>query len=93
MDRTLTGQVNAGIKAQVTGYLLTQATKRDRTSGRDNLSLRLTLVPSGALDQAKGQLAQARAQLGQEEARLATAEANQLKSHLDVEKYGPPGKG
>lgn len=90
---TLTGQVNAGVKAQVTGYLL----KRDYKEGSfvhkgeplfeiDPRSFR------AALDQAKGQLDQAQAQLIQEEAQLATAEANQLKSQLDVEKYAPLAK-
>jgi len=37
-------------------------------------------------------LAQAQAQLGQYEAQLATAEANELKSELDVKKYGPLAK-
>jgi RND family efflux transporter MFP subunit len=37
-------------------------------------------------------LAQAEAQLVQYEAQLATAEANELKSQLDVEKYGPLAK-
>lgn len=45
-----------------------------------------------ALDQANGQLAQAQAQQVQYEAQLATAKANQLKSQLDVEKYGPLAK-
>src|SRR6202020_744534 len=39
-----------------------------------------------------GQLALAEAQLAQSEAQLATAEANELKSQLDVEKYGPLAK-
>ena len=45
-----------------------------------------------ALDQAKGQLAQAEAQLAQDEAQLVTADANELKSQLEVEKYGPLAK-
>src|SRR5208282_1879968 len=45
-----------------------------------------------ALDQAKGQLAQAEAQLVQYEAQLATTEATQLRSQLDVDKYGPLAK-
>jgi RND family efflux transporter MFP subunit len=90
---TLSGQVNADIKAQVTGYLLTQSYKEGSYVRKGQLLFEIDPRPfQAALDQAKGQLAQAEAQLGQEEARLATAEANQLKSHLDVEKYGPLAK-
>src|SRR5260370_23124782 len=90
---TLTGQVNAGIKAQVTGYLLTQNYKEGSYVTKGQLLFEIDpRTFQAALDQAKGQLAQAEAQLGQEEARLATADANQLKSHLDVQKYGPLAK-
>src|SRR6266849_3678650 len=90
---TLTGQVNAGIKAQVTGYLLTQSYKEGSYVRKGQPLFEIDPRPfQAALDQAKGQLAQAEAQLGQEEARLATADANQLKSHLDVDKYGPLAK-
>ena len=90
---TLTGQVNADIKAQVTGYLLRQNYKEGSyvTKGR----LLFEIDPrtfQAALDQAKGQLAQAEAQLVQGEAQLAAAEANELKSQLDVQKYGPLAK-
>src|SRR5580700_968459 len=90
---TLTGQVNADIKAQVTGYLLRQNYKEG--SYVTNGELLFEIDPrtfQAALDQAKGQLAQAEAQLVQAEAQLATAEANELKSQLDVEKYGPLAK-
>src|SRR5579872_793375 len=90
---TLTGQVNADIKAQVPGYLLTQHYKEGSYVAKGQLLFEIDARPFQAtLDQAKGQLAQAEAQLAQEEARLATAEANQLKSQLDVEKYGPLAK-
>src|SRR5712664_2003484 len=90
---TLSGQVNADIKSQVTGYLLTQGYKEGSYVRKGQLLFEIDPRPfQAALDQAQGQLAQAEAQLGQEEARLATAEANQLKSHLDVEKYGPLAK-
>src|SRR3984893_16070472 len=90
---TLSGQINADIKAQVTGYLLTQSYKEGSYVMKGQLLFEIDPRPfQAALDQAKGQLAQAEAQLGQEEARLTTAEANQLKSHLDVEKYGPLAK-
>jgi membrane fusion protein (multidrug efflux system) len=90
---TLTGQVNADIKAQVTGYLLKQNFKEGSYVTKGQLLFEIDPRPlQAALDQAKGQLAQAEAQLVQEEARLATAEANELKSQLDVEKYGPLAK-
>jgi membrane fusion protein (multidrug efflux system) len=90
---TLTGQVNADIKAQVTGYLLTRAYKEGSYVRKGQLLFEIDARPfQAALDQAKGQLAQAEAQLLQYEAQLATTEANQLKSHLDVEKYGPLAK-
>ena len=90
---TLTGQVNADIKAQVTGYLLTRTYKEGSYVKKGQLLFEIDPRPfQAALDQAKGQLAQAEAQLGQEEARLTTAEANEIKSQLDVEKYGPLAK-
>jgi membrane fusion protein (multidrug efflux system) len=83
---TLTGQVNADVKAQVTGYLLRQNYKEGSYVRNGDLLFEIDPRPfQAALDQAKGQLAQA-------EAQLATAEANELKSHLDVEKYGPLAK-
>ena len=90
---TLTGHVNADIKAQVTGYLLTRTYKEGSYVKKGQLLFEIDPRPfQAALDQAKGQLAQAEAQLGQEEARLTTAEANEIKSQLDVEKYGPLAK-
>src|SRR6202043_505940 len=87
---TLTGQVNADVKAQVTGYLLTQNYKEGSYIKKGQLLFEIDPRPfQAALDQAKSQLAQAQAQLVQNEAQLATAEANQPKSQLDVEKYGP----
>ena len=90
---TLTGQVNADVKAQVTGYLLRQNYREGSHVRKGDLLFEIDPRPFQAvLDQAKGQLAQAEAQLAQEEARLATAKANELKSQLDVEKYGPLSK-
>jgi membrane fusion protein (multidrug efflux system) len=90
---TLSGQVNANIKAQVTGYLLTQNYKEGSYVSKGQLLFEIDPRPfQAALDQANGQLAQAQAQQVQYEAQLATAEANQLKSQLDVEKYGPLAK-
>jgi RND family efflux transporter MFP subunit len=87
---TLAGQVNANIKAQVSGYLLTQNYQEGSYVRKGELLFEIDPRPfQASLDQAKGQLAQAEAQLVQYQAQLATAEANQLKSQLDVEKYGP----
>jgi RND family efflux transporter MFP subunit len=87
---TLTGQVNADVKAQVTGYLLTRNYKEGSFVRKGQVLFEIDPRPfQAALDQARGQLAQAQAQLIQDQAQLATAEANQLKSQLDVEKYGP----
>jgi membrane fusion protein (multidrug efflux system) len=90
---TLAGQVNANVKAQVTGYLLAQNYKEGSYVRKGELLFEIDPRPfQASLDQAKGQLAQAQAQLGQYEAQLATAQANELKSQLDVEKYGPLAK-
>jgi membrane fusion protein (multidrug efflux system) len=90
---TLTGQVNADVKAQVTGYLLTRKYKEGSFVKKGQLLFEIDPRPFQAtLDQAKGKLAQAQAQLIQDQAQLATAKANQLKSQLDVEKYGPLAK-
>lgn len=90
---TLTGLVNADIKAQVTGYLLRQDYKEGSYVNKGQLLFEIDPRPfKAALDQAKGQLAQAGAQLAQAEAQLANAEANQVKSQLDVDKYVPLAK-
>lgn len=87
---TLTGQVNADIKAQVTGYLLTRDYQEGSYVTKGQPLFEIDPRPfQAALDQAKGQLAQAEAQLVQDEAQLATAKATQLRSQLNVEKYGP----
>jgi len=90
---TLAGQVNADVKAQVSGYLLSRFYKEGSHVGKGELLFEIDPRSfQASLDQAKGQLAQAQAQLGQYEAQLATAQANELKSQLDVEKYGPLAK-
>jgi membrane fusion protein (multidrug efflux system) len=90
---TLTGQVNADVKAQVTGYLLTRKYKEGSCVRKGQLLFEIDPRPFQAvLDQARAQLAQAQAQLVQDEAQLSTAEANQLKSQLNVEKYEPLAK-
>jgi membrane fusion protein (multidrug efflux system) len=90
---TLTGQVNADVKAQVTGYLLKRDYKEGSFVHKGEPLFEIDPRPFRAtLDQAKGQLEQSQAQLIQDEAQLAIAEANQLKSQLDVEKYAPLAK-
>lgn len=83
---TLDGLVNADVKAQVTGYLLTQAYKEGSFVKKEQLLFQIDPRPfQAALDQAQAQLAQATAG-------LATARANQRKSQLDVERYTPLAK-
>ncbi|WP_263353394.1 efflux RND transporter periplasmic adaptor subunit [Acidicapsa acidisoli] len=90
---TLTGQVNADVKAQVTGYLLTRNYKEGSFVHKGQVLFEIDpRTFQAALDQSKGQLDQAQAQLIHAEAQLATADANQLKSQLDVEKYAPLAK-
>jgi membrane fusion protein, multidrug efflux system len=90
---TLTGQVNANIRAQVTGYVLTRDYKEGSYVRPGQLLFQIDPRPfQAALDQARGQLALAQAQLVQNEAQLATAEANELQSRLNVEKYAPLAK-
>src|SRR5882762_2522355 len=77
---TLTGHVNADIKAQVTGYLLTRTYKEGSYVKKGQLLFEIDPRPfQAALDQAKGQLAQAEARLG--------------KTQLDVNRYAPLVKG
>jgi membrane fusion protein, multidrug efflux system len=83
---TLDGMVNAEIKAQVTGYLLTQRYTEGSFVKKGQLLFELDPRPfQAALDQTKGQLAQANAQELQ-------AEANQGKTQLDVARYTPLAK-
>src|SRR5271156_4812884 len=87
---TLTGQVNADVKAQVTGYLLTRKYKEGSYVRKGELLFEIDARPfQAALDQAKAQLAQAKAQLIQDQAQRATAQANQQMSQLNVDKYAP----
>jgi membrane fusion protein (multidrug efflux system) len=90
---TLEGLVNADVKAQVSGYLLTQNYKEGSFVNKGQLLFQIDPRPFQAvLDQAEGQLAQAKAQVTQGEAQLANAEADQVKSQLDLDKYVPLAK-
>jgi membrane fusion protein (multidrug efflux system) len=92
---TLDGTVNADIKAQVTGYLLTKDYLEGSLVKKGQLMFQIDPRPfQAALDQAKGELAKAQGQLGQAEAQfhqaqaqLAQAEANQVKTQLDADRY------
>src|SRR5438132_14076298 len=81
---TLSGQVNADIKAQVTGYLLTQSYKEGSYVTKGQLLFEIDPRPFQAvLDQAKGQLAQA-------EAQMANAETNVKRDIPEAEAHAIP---
>ena len=94
---TLDGMVNAAIKAEVSGYLLSQNYTEGSFVRKGQLLFEIDPRPfqaaldqaKGQLAQAKGQLAQAKAQLTQSQAQLAQSVANQEKTQLDVDKYTP----
>jgi RND family efflux transporter MFP subunit len=80
---TLDGMVNAEVKAQVSGYLLTQAYKEGGFVKKGQLLFEIDPRPFQAtLAQANGQLAEATAQ-------FANAEAVQGRTQLDVDRYTP----
>jgi RND family efflux transporter MFP subunit len=97
---TLDGLVNAEIKSQVTGYLLSKDYTEGSSVKKGQLLFQIDPRPfQAALDQAKGelakaigQLAQANSQLLQAKAQLVQAEANQGKSQNDVDRYTPLAK-
>ena len=97
---TLDGMVNAAIKAEVSGYLLSQDYAEGSFVRKGQLLFEIDPRPfqaaldqaKGQLSQAKGQLAQARAQLTQAQAQLAQSVANQGRTQLDVDKYMPLSK-
>ncbi|HEY3137649.1 MAG TPA: efflux RND transporter periplasmic adaptor subunit [Blastocatellia bacterium] len=83
---TLEGLVNAQIKPQVTGYLLSQTYKDGSFVKKDQLLFEIDpRTFQAAVDQAKGQLASA-------EGQLAQAQANQIKAQNDVNRYTPLAK-
>ncbi len=92
--------VNAAIKAQVTGYLLTQNYTEGSFVRKGQLLFEIDPRPfqaavdqaQGQLSQATGQLAQAKAQLAQSKAQLVQSQANQLRTQLDVNRYIPLAK-
>jgi membrane fusion protein (multidrug efflux system) len=94
---TLDGMVNAVIKAQANGYLLTQNYAEGSFVRKGQLLFEIDPRPlQAATDQAVGQLAQANAQLAQAkagfvqaQAQLLSAEANQRKAQMDEDRYIP----
>src|SRR2546426_2465024 len=92
---TLDGMVNAEIKAQVAGYLLSKNYTEGSFVRKGQLLFEIDPRPfQAALDQAKGdlaraegQLSQANGQLSQSQAQLAQAEANQGKTQLDENRF------
>jgi RND family efflux transporter MFP subunit len=90
---TLDGKVNAAIKAEVSGYLLSQNYTEGSFVRKGQLLFEIDSRPfQAALDQTKGQLAQAKAQLTQAQAKLAQSVANQGRTQLDVDRYTPLAK-
>jgi RND family efflux transporter MFP subunit len=97
---TLDGLVNAAIKAQVNGYLLSQDYQEGSFVRKGQLLFEIDPRPfdaalaqaQGQLAQARGQLAQAKAQLTQSQAQLAQSVANQGRTQLDVDRYTPLAK-
>jgi len=97
---TLDGMVNAAIKAQVSGYLLTQNYAKGSLVNKGQLLFEIDPRPfqaaldqaQGQFSQANGQVAQAKAQLAQAQAQLLQAQANQRKTQLDVDRYIPLAK-
>jgi len=94
---TLDGMVNAAVKAQVSGNLLTQNYAEGSFVHKGQLLFEIDPRPlQAATDQAEGQLAQAKAQLLQAQsgllqarAQLKSSEANQHKAQLDEDRYIP----
>jgi membrane fusion protein (multidrug efflux system) len=97
---TLDGLVNAAVKAQVVGNLLTQNYIEGSFVRKGQLLFEIDPRPFRATaDQARGQLALAQAQLLQAQsgllqarAQLLSAEANQQKAQLDEDRYIPLAK-
>ncbi|HEY6328602.1 MAG TPA: efflux RND transporter periplasmic adaptor subunit [Blastocatellia bacterium] len=97
---TLDGFVDADVKAQVQGYLLTKNFTEGSVVKKGQLLFQIDPRPFEAavaqakaqLAQAQGQLAQANSNLLQAQAQLAQAQANEGKTLLDVNRYTPLAK-
>ena len=92
---TLDGMVNAEIRAQVSGYLLSKNYTEGSYVRKGQSLFEIDPRPfRAALDQANGEvanaqgrLAQAHSQLLQSQAQLAEAEANKARTKLDLDRY------
>ncbi len=97
---TLDGMVNAEIRAQVSGYLLSKNYTEGSFVRKGQLLFQIDARPfQAALDQAKaelaraeGQVTQAEGQLLQAHAQLAQRQADQGRTQLDVDRYTPLAK-
>jgi RND family efflux transporter MFP subunit len=94
---TLDGMVDADVKAQVQGYLLSKDYREGSIVKKGQLLFQIDPRPfEASLSQAKAQLAQAEGQLAQAnsgllqaKAQLAQSQANEGKTLLDVNRYTP----
>jgi membrane fusion protein (multidrug efflux system) len=94
---TLDGMVNADVKAQVQGYIISKDYAEGSYVKKGQVLFEIDPKPlqavldqaNGQLSQARGQLQQATAQLSQAQAQLAQAKANQVKTQMDVNRYTP----
>jgi membrane fusion protein (multidrug efflux system) len=87
---TLDGRVNAGIRAQVSGYVMAQAYKEGSFVHKGQLLFQIDPRPfEAALNQARGNQAQAESNVQLARANLAQNEARLGKADLDVKSYAP----
>ena len=87
---TLDGRVNAGILAQVSGYVMAQAYKEGSFVHKGQLLFQIDPRPfEAALNQARGNQAQAESNVQLARANLAQNEARLGKADLDVKRYAP----
>ena len=87
---TLDGRVNAGIRGQVTGYLLRQAYLDGSFVRRCDPLFEIDARPfEAALNEAKGRLAQVESGVQQAAGNLAQSQARLGKAELDVKRYTP----
>src|SRR5499427_9688466 len=94
---TLDGMINADVKAQVQGYIISKEYTEGSYVKKGQILFEIDPKPlqaaldqaNGQLSQARGQLQQATAQLSQAQAQLAQAKANQVKTQMDVNRYTP----
>jgi len=87
---TLDGYVNAEIRPQVSGYIVTQTYKEGAAVRKGQVLFEIDPRPfQAALDRAKGELARAEGEHARAQGELAQAEAQLGKSMIDVERDTP----